>query len=85
MRSPVRMAVIFSCSTDGSNPAALCRRGCCRTRLLIPPGWAAGDSGGVGGAAAFESSELCGSPEIVEGFLCRFRLGPGFPDFVVDG
>jgi hypothetical protein len=52
------MAVIFSCSTDGSNPAALCRRGCCRTRLLIPPGWAAGDSGGVGGAAAFESSEL---------------------------
>ena len=28
---------------------------------------------------------LCGSPEIVEGFLCRFRLGLGFPDLVVDG
>src|ERR1700752_4783008 len=28
---------------------------------------------------------LCASPEIVEGFLCRFRLGVGFPDFVVDG
>ncbi len=27
----------------------------------------------------------CGSPEIVEGFLCRFRLGLGFPDLVVDG
>jgi hypothetical protein len=27
----------------------------------------------------------CGSPEIVEGFLCRFRLGRGFPDLVVDG
>jgi hypothetical protein len=27
----------------------------------------------------------CGSPEIVEGFLCRFRLGVGFPDLVVDG
>ncbi len=26
----------------------------------------------------------CGSPEIVEGFLCRFRLGLGFPDLVVD-
>jgi len=25
---------------------------------LIPPRWAAGDSGGVGGGAAFESSEL---------------------------
>jgi hypothetical protein len=31
------------------------------------------------------AKNLCGSPEIVEGFLCRFRLGPGFPDFVVDG
>ncbi len=29
--------------------------------------------------------EDCGSPEIVEGFLCRFRLGLGFPDLVVDG
>jgi len=28
---------------------------------------------------------MCGSPEIVEGFLCRFRLGLGFPDLVVDG
>ena len=28
---------------------------------------------------------ICGSPEIVEGFLCRFRLGLGFPDLVVDG
>ena len=28
---------------------------------------------------------VCGSPEIVEGFLCRFRLGLGFPDLVVDG
>jgi len=28
---------------------------------------------------------LCGSPEIVEAFLCRFRLGFGFPDLVVDG
>ncbi len=28
---------------------------------------------------------LCGSPEIVEGFLCRFGLGLGFPDLVVDG
>ncbi len=27
----------------------------------------------------------CGSPEIVEGFLCRFRLGLGLPDLVVDG
>jgi transposase len=27
----------------------------------------------------------CGSPEIVEGFLCRFRLGLRFPDLVVDG
>ena len=27
---------------------------------------------------------MCGSPEIVEGFLCRFRLGLGFPDLVVD-
>ncbi|WP_179476459.1 DUF4192 family protein [Mycolicibacterium vinylchloridicum] len=27
----------------------------------------------------------CGSPEIVEGFLCRFGLGLGFPDLVVDG
>jgi hypothetical protein len=27
----------------------------------------------------------CGSPEIVEGFLCRLRLGLGFPDLVVDG
>jgi hypothetical protein len=27
----------------------------------------------------------CGSPEIVEGFLCRFRRGLGFPDLVVDG
>ena len=27
----------------------------------------------------------CGSPEIVEAFLCRFRLGFGFPDLVVDG
>jgi len=32
-----------------------------------------------------QSVMWCGSPEIVEGFLCRFRLGPGFPDFVVDG
>lgn len=28
---------------------------------------------------------MCGSPEIVEGFLCRFRRGLGFPDLVVDG
>ncbi|EHB48810.1 hypothetical protein MycrhDRAFT_5651 [Mycolicibacterium rhodesiae JS60] len=28
---------------------------------------------------------VCGSPEIVEGFLCRFGLGLGFPDLVVDG
>lgn len=28
---------------------------------------------------------ICGSPEIVEGFLCRFRLGLGFPNLVVDG
>jgi len=28
---------------------------------------------------------ICGSPEIVEGFLCRFRLGLRFPDLVVDG
>lgn len=27
----------------------------------------------------------CASPEIVEGSLCRFRPGLGFPDFVVDG
>jgi hypothetical protein len=32
-----------------------------------------------------ESFRMCGSPEIVEGFLCRFRLGFGFPDLVVDG
>ena len=34
-----------------------------------------------------EAIELtyCGSPEIVEGFLCRLRLGLGFPDLVVDG
>ena len=31
------------------------------------------------------SALACGSPEIVEGFLCRFRLGLGFPDLVVDG
>ena len=31
------------------------------------------------------ASPACGSPEIVEGFLCRFRLGLGFPDLVVDG
>jgi len=28
---------------------------------------------------------MFGSPEIVEGFLCRFRLGLGFPNLVVDG
>lgn len=33
----------------------------------------------------WKSQEFCGSPEIVEGFLCRFRLGLGFPDLVVDG
>ena len=32
-----------------------------------------------------ELKAVCGSPEIVEGFLCRFRLGLGFPDLVVDG
>lgn len=26
----------------------------------------------------------CGSPEIVEGSLCRFRRDVGFPDLVVD-
>ena len=28
---------------------------------------------------------LGGSPEIVEGFLCRFRVGDVVPDLVVDG
>ncbi|MBU8820602.1 hypothetical protein KL864_32525, partial [Mycolicibacterium goodii] len=32
----------------------------------------------------FESAN-CGSPEIVEGFLSRFRLLLGLPDLVVDG
>ncbi|TDK88151.1 hypothetical protein EUA03_15080, partial [Mycolicibacterium mucogenicum] len=28
-------------------------------------------------------SPICGSPEIVEGSLCRFRRDVGFPDLVV--
>jgi hypothetical protein len=28
---------------------------------------------------------LCGSPEIVEGFLSRFGLRLVFPDLIVDG
>jgi len=41
------------------------------------------DAVGVDGAIDFDRE--CGSPEIVEAFLCRFRLGFGFPDLVVDG
>jgi len=37
------------------------------------------------GHEGIETTSICGSPEIVEGFLCRFRLGLGFPDLVVDG
>jgi hypothetical protein len=45
-----------------------------------------GRLGGVGEERVIPPDrEQCGSPEIVEGFLCRFRLGRGFPDLVVDG
>ena len=39
----------------------------------------------LGELLAADLSGLCGSPEIVEGFLCRFRRGLRFPDLVVDG
>jgi hypothetical protein len=48
----------------------------------------AGEAGvrpGFSGATNAMAADYCGSPEIVEGFLCRFRLGLGFPDLVVDG
>ena len=38
-----------------------------------------------GDGDGYDGQADCGSPEIVEGFLCRFRLGLGFPDLVVDG
>ena len=47
-----------------------------RNRAASPP---------PGRLPSLRSNTRCGSPEIVEGFLCRFRLGLGFPDLVVDG
>lgn len=32
----------------------------------------------------YATGRFCGSPEIVEGSLCRFRRDVGFPDLVVD-
>ena len=48
--------------------------------VMGAPAAAGGDA-----EAGADAGVICGSPEIVEGFLCRFRLGLGFPDLVVDG